>query len=99
MLSFASGQRADDLVRSFVVGRLLGMYVERTPVAALAGVVSSAWVPRAGDEPDVQRNRPNGCVELLCEVGAAPRVVGPLTAPSVDVLAPGATVVGLRFHP
>ena len=32
-------------------------------------------------------------------VGAAPRVVGPLTAPSVDVLAPGTTVVGLRFHP
>jgi AraC-like DNA-binding protein len=75
------------------------VYVERAPVAALAGVVASAWIQRAGEVPYVQRNVPNGSVELRCEVGAAPRIVGPLTAPSVDVLAPGATVVGLRFHP
>jgi AraC-like DNA-binding protein len=75
------------------------VYVERAPVAALAGVVSSAWIQRAGDVPYVQRNLPNGSVELLCSIGSAPRVVGPLTAPSVDMLAPGETVVGLRFYP
>jgi AraC-like DNA-binding protein len=75
------------------------VYVERSPVAALAGVVSSAWIQRAGDVPYVQRNVPNGSVELRCAVGSAPRIVGPLTAPSVDVLAPGETLVGLRFHP
>ena len=47
------------------------MYVERAPVPALAGLVSSAWIRRAGDEPYVRRNVPNGAVELLC--GSAPR--------------------------
>jgi AraC-like DNA-binding protein len=75
------------------------VYVERAPVAALAGLVSSAWIQRAGDVPYVQRNIPNGSVELRCSLGSAPRIVGPLTAPSVDVLAPGETVVGLRLHP
>jgi AraC-like DNA-binding protein len=99
MIRFRAGQRADDLFRSFGVGRLSDVYVERAPVAALAGIVSSAWIQRAGGVPYVQRNVPNGSVELRCSVGSAPRVVGPLTAPSVDVLAPGETVVGLRFHP
>jgi len=76
-------------------------YVERAPVAALAGLVSSTWIQRVAPdaEPYTQRNLPNGGVELLCRVGAMPRVVGPLTRPLVEVLAPGTTVVGLRFHP
>jgi AraC-like DNA-binding protein len=76
-------------------------YVERPPIAALAGHVSSVWiqqVPRHA-EPYVHRNVPSGCVELACRVGAEPRVVGPLTGPSTEVLAPGTTVVGMRFHP
>jgi AraC-like DNA-binding protein len=76
-------------------------YVERQPVAALARVASSVWIQRiAGDaEPYSQRNIPNGGVELLCPVGGAPVVVGPLTAPLVEVLAPGTTVVGVRLRP
>jgi AraC-like DNA-binding protein len=74
-------------------------YVERVPVAALAGHVSSAWVQQVGSEPYVHRNVPSGCVELVCRVGEVPRVVGPLTVPLVETLAPGTTVVGLRFHP
>jgi AraC-like DNA-binding protein len=76
-------------------------YVERPPVAPLAGVVSSVWIQQVapGAEPYTHRNIPNGGVELLCSVGAVPRVVGPLTRPLVEVLAPGTTVVGLRFHP
>jgi AraC-like DNA-binding protein len=76
-------------------------YVERPPVAALRELVSSVWIQQvAGDaEPYVHRHIPNGAVELLCAVGSAPRVVGPLTEPLVEVLAPGTTVVGVRFVP
>lgn len=71
-------------------------YVERPPVAALADLVSSVWIQQVapGAEPYTQRNIPNGGVELLCPVGAVPRIVGPLTRPLVEVLAPGTTVVG-----
>jgi AraC-like DNA-binding protein len=76
-------------------------YVERPPSAALAGVVSSVWIQQvAPDAPAyTQRNIPSGAVELVCRVGSEPRVVGPLTGASVEVLAPGTAVVGLRFHP
>ena len=76
-------------------------YSERPPVAALAGLVSSVWIQRVapGSPPYPQRNIPHGGVELLCTVGAPPRVVGPLTQPLVEVLAPGTTVIGLRLHP
>jgi AraC-like DNA-binding protein len=76
-------------------------YVERPPVAALAGVVSSVWIQRIAPdaEPYAQRNVPSGGVELVCRVGAAPRVVGPLTAPLFELLAPATTVIGVRFHP
>jgi AraC-like DNA-binding protein len=76
-------------------------YVERPPIRALAGVVSSVWIQQvaADAEPYVQRNIPTGAVELVCRVGAEPRVVGPLTGALVEVLGPGTTVVGLRFAP
>jgi AraC-like DNA-binding protein len=76
-------------------------YVERPPVPALRGLVSSVWIQRVspGADPYTQRNIPNGGVELLCPVGSVPRVVGPLTRPLVEVLAPGTTVVGVRFRP
>jgi AraC-like DNA-binding protein len=76
-------------------------YVERPPIPALAGVVSSVWIQQvAADAPPyVQRNIPSGGVELVCRVGFDPRVIGPLTGAFVDVLEPGTTVVGMRFHP
>src|SRR5215216_5148554 len=76
-------------------------YVERPPIPALAGVVSSVWIQQVapGALPYAHRNVPSGGVELLCPVGAVPRVVGPLPRPVVAVLAPGTTVIGLRFHP
>jgi AraC-like DNA-binding protein len=74
-------------------------YVERAPVAALAGLVSSAWIQQSGDEPYRSRHIPNGSVEVLCVLGGEPRVVGALTEPREEVLEPGTTTVGLRLRP
>jgi AraC-like DNA-binding protein len=76
-------------------------YNERRPVAALAELVSSVWVQQVAPDaaPYSHRNVPNGSVEVICPVGSTPRIVGPLTRPMVRQLAPGSTVVGLRFHP
>jgi AraC-like DNA-binding protein len=76
-------------------------YVERPPAPALAAVVASVWVQRVepGAPPYTHRTVPNGSVELLCRVGGNAVVIGPRTAPAVDVLEPGATVIGVRFRP
>jgi AraC-like DNA-binding protein len=76
-------------------------YLERPPVPALRDLVSSAWVQQVGREaaPHVHRRIPNGAAELVCRVGSAPRVIGPLTEPVVEVLEPGTVVVGVRFVP
>jgi AraC-like DNA-binding protein len=76
-------------------------YVERPPAPALAGVVASVWVQRVepGALPYTHRTVPNGSIELRCLVGGDAEVVGPRTAPEVDVLEPGATVIGVRFRP
>lgn len=76
-------------------------YRERRPVAALAGLVSSVWVQQisSGPCPWPHRNVPNGSVEIRCYLGRVPQVVGPLTRPMTEMLAPGSTLVGLRFRP
>jgi AraC-like DNA-binding protein len=76
-------------------------YLERQPIAALAGIVSSVWIQQIAHDapPYVQRNIPSGGVELVCRLGSEPRVVGPLTGALVEVLDPGTTIVGLRFAP
>jgi AraC-like DNA-binding protein len=74
-------------------------YVERVPVPPLAGWVRTVWVQRTGPQPYVQRNLPTGGVELHCPIGGLPRLVGPLTAAGVQVLAPHTTVVGARLWP
>ncbi|MGH9210050.1 MAG: DUF6597 domain-containing transcriptional factor [Acidimicrobiales bacterium] len=75
------------------------VYVERLPVAALDALVRAVWIQRIGPEPYRQRNLPTGGVELHCPAGSLPRLVGPLTGPSVEPLAPGTTLVGVRFRP
>jgi len=76
-------------------------FVERAPAPALAGIAASVWVQQIAHDarPYTHRNTPNGGVEVVCAVGGVPRVIGPRTRPLVDVLAPGTTVVGVRFHP
>ena len=46
-----------------------------------------------------QHHVPNGAVELQWRPGSPPRLVGPLTAPLIEELAPGCAVVGMRFRP
>lgn len=76
-------------------------YGERRPIAPLAAHVSCVWTQRVGaaSAPYAHRAVPNGCVELLYAPGSMPRVSGPLTGPIEEVLAPGSTVVGVRFRP
>jgi AraC-like DNA-binding protein len=76
-------------------------YIERPPVPELAGLVSSVQIQQVppGSAPYTHRNIPHGGVELVCRVGSVPRIVGPLTRPLVEVLAPGTTMVGVRFRP
>jgi AraC-like DNA-binding protein len=82
-------------------GELGQTYLERPPAPALAGVLSSVWVQRVapGAPPYTHRTVPNGSIELRCRIGEEARLSGPQTGPVVDVLAPGATVIGVRFRP
>jgi AraC-like DNA-binding protein len=72
-------------------------YRERPPTAPH---VASVWLQRVaeGSEPHRHRTIPHGSVELQCEIGGRPRVVGPQTVPRVETLAPGTTVVGIRMR-
>ena len=83
-----------------VLQDLAQSYVERPPIIALADVLASVWVQRVAldSEPYAHRTIPHGSVELSVELGSAPRLVGPQTVPVVETLAPGACVVGVRFH-
>lgn len=76
-------------------------YREQPPAAALAGLASSVWIQQVAPDamPYTQRNIPNGSVEVVCALGDMPRIVGPLTRPLVELLTPGATVVGVRLAP
>jgi AraC-like DNA-binding protein len=76
-------------------------YVERRAGAGLDRLVTSAWVQRIGRDaaPYVHRNIPSGGIEVVAVLGGPVRVNGPLTTATVEVLAPGTTVVGLRFRP
>ena len=76
-------------------------YHERPPAPQLAGVVSAIWIQQVAPSaaPYTHRSVPNGAVELACRVGGHAELVGPRTAPTVDVLAPGSTVVGVRLRP
>lgn len=74
-------------------------YVERPPAPGLRGVVRTVWHHVTGEAGYVQRNLPTGGVEIHWPVGGRPRLLGPLTAPMVEVLDPGTTIIGVRFLP
>jgi AraC-like DNA-binding protein len=76
-------------------------YVERWPAPALTPYVSCVWVEQVmpGAPTYEHHTVPNGSADLVCELGAEPRIVGPQTGPVLEVLEPGTTVVGIRFRP
>jgi len=73
-------------------------YRERLPAPALAGCLACVWVQEVG-EAYTHRTVPNAAVELSCRIGGEPVVTGPRTGHALELLAPGTTVVGVRFHP
>jgi methylphosphotriester-DNA--protein-cysteine methyltransferase len=77
------------------------IFRERLPAPGLERYVTCVWVQRVfdGSSAHLHRTVPHGSVELLCGVGGAPKVVGLQTRPTRQVLAPGTSVVGIRFRP
>lgn len=59
------------------------------------------WIQQVSPSsaPYTHRTVPNGSAELLCELGSSPRVLGPQTGPTEEVLAAGTTIVGIRLRP
>jgi AraC-like DNA-binding protein len=77
-------------------------YRERLPVPPLVGHVSSVWIQHvAADGPAYEhRTVPNGAAEISYALGSdVVSVFGPRRQPTVERLAPGSTVVGIRFRP
>jgi AraC-like DNA-binding protein len=76
-------------------------YAEGFPSPPLTAYVLCWSVHRIDARSSAYRHRsaPNGSVELVCEVGQQPLLVGPQTGPLVRTLSPGATVVSLRLRP
>ncbi len=75
-------------------------YVERVPVSTLAGAGAHRLGPahRTACLPAAKPAHRRG-VELHCPIGGLPRLIGPLTGPSAQMLPPYTTVVGARFWP
>jgi hypothetical protein len=76
-------------------------YRERRPVRALADVLATVWIQQVAADaaPYVHRTIPHGSVEVSVEIGSRLQVIGLQTGPTVGTLAPGAAMVGVRFHP
>ena len=74
-------------------------YVELAPRPGLAHLVRTLWIQQTGDRPYVQHHLPTGGMELHFPIGGVPQLVGPLTGPLVEVIAPRSTLVGVRFPP
>jgi AraC-like DNA-binding protein len=74
-------------------------YVELAPRPALADLVRTVWIQQTGDRAYVQHHLPTGGMELHFPIGGVPQLLGPLTGPLVEVLAPHSTLVGVRFLP
>jgi AraC-like DNA-binding protein len=75
-------------------------YRERDPAPQVARHVASVFVQTVapGTAPYRHRTIPHGGVEFLCPIGGLPQIVGPQSAARVETLAPGTTVVGVRFR-
>jgi AraC-like DNA-binding protein len=95
-LTTASATRLEEFGR--VAGNLTTVsYLEFDTSSELGDIVACTW-QRSVTAPGMQRVIPDGCVDLVWH-GDVLGVAGPDTAPWVSPLAPGASIVGLRFRP
>jgi AraC-like DNA-binding protein len=77
-------------------------YRERRSAPHLADLVSAVWIQEVAADGDAYEHRtvPNGSAEISWTLGTdVVSVSGPQRAPTVGLLAPGSTVVGIRFRP
>jgi AraC-like DNA-binding protein len=77
-------------------------YRERLPSPAAASHLTSVWVHEVAPSGGAYDHRtvPNGSVELAYELGSdALTVRGPQREPTVERIAPGTAIVGVRFRP
>jgi len=76
-------------------------YREFRPAAGLDRWVGRFWSQTIlpGAETFFQRVLPDGCVDIVWIDSGPARVVGPATQPFVERLAPGTSIVGVRFRP
>jgi hypothetical protein len=74
---------------------------ERLPIPALREYFTCVWIQQVGTDSPPYRHRtiPNGSTELVCIAGSTPRLVGPQTHPTEELLAPGTVAVGARIRP
>jgi AraC-like DNA-binding protein len=77
-------------------------YRERPPRPELRDLVSCVWTLQASSDGPAYEHRsvPNGCAEIayIPETGHV-RLAGPRRESTLERLAPGRTVVGVRLHP
>lgn len=77
----------------------IGEYVEAQPMMPLRRHLQCAWIYRAPDGAAAPiLVVPDGCVDLRWADGML-TVVGPDRIAKTETIAPGSTVVGLRFQP
>lgn len=76
-------------------------FLEFPPSARLRGLVWSVWVQHVHAQGDrySHRTAPDGGVHLVHRLGGGVGIRGPRTRPSVEILEPGVTVVGVRLWP
>ena len=76
-------------------------YREYLPAPALRPFVDRLWTRDGGLSPSEQRVLPDGCIDWLLHLGAAPRagVVGTMTRPHVVPAGLAPPIVAVRFRP
>jgi AraC-like DNA-binding protein len=73
-------------------------YRELAPPRELRDVVACLWVRVHGTGDDV-RVVPDACSDVVWQQGEGTTVVGPDTSAKLVAGAPGAVLIGMRFHP
>jgi AraC-like DNA-binding protein len=81
------------------LARAVGTYVELDPAASLRAHFKCLWFHRMPDGANIPiAVVPDGCVDILWADGKL-KVAGPDRTAVVETIAPGSTIVGLRFQP